>query len=230
MFPLSASNEADVGHKMESKVDALTFIKNELKELYFEKIQRLREYKLRVKEQSEGDNVSDCVKRLSAELVATTDKQLLLVRKRIQDSRMAIHAIKDMIEKEEATRDGMEKEEEEIETIAEDEKSNEEEFVTIAVVENSRRATREVIEKKATELESIEKNEKVSIDVTMSTSTTLSDLESFDGSMSMSTKLSDECLDHVDSIEKKEQDLDMIDNDEHPFAPWNKKSLGFAYV
>ena len=33
-----------------------------------------------------------------------------------------------------------------------------------------------------------------------------------------------------DSIEKKEQDLEMIDNDENPFDLWNKKKSGFALL
>ena len=113
MFPLSASIQADVflqrryfGQKMESKVDAFTYIKNELRELYFVRILRLREYKARVKEQGEGDDF-ECVKMLTAELVATTDKKLLWVRKRIQDSRVAIDLIKGMIEKAKATSDNV---------------------------------------------------------------------------------------------------------------------------
>ena len=101
----------------------------------------MREQKSRMKEEGERAD-SEFVKMVSAELVATADKELLRVSKRVQDSRRA------MIELAKATRDDViEKEEEEIVTIAEVEKSNEEEeFVTIAEAENSRRATREVIE------------------------------------------------------------------------------------
>ena len=316
MFPLSASNQPDVGHKTESKVDALTFIKNELRELYFVRIQRLREYKSRVKEQGERD-ASECVKMVSAELVATTVKELLWVSKRIQDSRRAIDLIKNMIELAKATSDVIEKEEEEIVTIAEVEKSNEEEeFVTIAEVDNSRRATREVIEtndiieekeqefatiaevvnsnkvakvannhiipaggdvvakhkkqdkkkscaaKFGEELESIEKKkhelksfEKKENETTMRIEAKMeiiekndNELESIEkndkelelqeisvsentmpaGDYDLTTTLewdtesdeddvdhdSDECIDPVDSIEKKEQDFERIDNDE----------------
>ena len=62
MFPLSASN---VGHKTESIVDAFTYIKKELRELYLVRIHLLREQKSRMK--AEVRNFSEVFPALSFE-------------------------------------------------------------------------------------------------------------------------------------------------------------------
>ena len=94
----------------------------------------------------------------------------------------------------------------------------------------------ESIEKKKHELKSFEKKELQEISVSENTmpaggddlSITLEwDTESEEDDVDHD---SDECLDPVDSIEKKEQDLERIDDDESPFSTWNKKMSGFALL